>query len=210
MRIQRHVVAPDDEHAHSVDERDDQDLGQYRVAQPHDRGYRGVELRPRDLRNQLAPQELLQHGSHASVHYQLGGDHERDCQQVTDLDLHVQEEGHGRRSGQESPLERGEHREWQSREQRYDDDASPEQVERVAGQVRATKELVQRSAEDQREIHRLLRWLRHSYRSLRGRCARPVPGGTRPPAAAGAIVGRPNELTIQIASAESSTPGTIS
>ena len=95
-RVERHVVAPDDQDADPIDEGDQQHLGEHRVAQPECRRDGGLEPRHGALGNQIAFQELLHQGTHAPVHHELGNDQQGQRHQEADVNFHVQQERHGR------------------------------------------------------------------------------------------------------------------
>ncbi len=155
--VERHLRPPDEPHPDDVDERDQQHLRRDRIAQAHRRGDGRVELRPRRVRDQAALQELPHHRAHPLVHDQFRHDQQRQRQQQAHVHLHVVEE---RQLDAPAPGVSLRDRQGQQRhpgQQRQHDDAAAQQLQRVSGQTRPPPELIQRPAEDQREVVRFLR-----------------------------------------------------
>ena len=76
-----------------------------------------------------------------------GNDHQK-----LDMNFHVQQEGYGGTSAQHLSFQGGEHQKRQPGEQRDDEDPSPQQFQRVSGEMRPTQKLEERPTQDEREI----------------------------------------------------------
>ena len=154
-RVERHVMAPDDQDADAIHEGDEQHLGEHRVAQPKCRRDGGIEPRHGAFGDQIAFQELLHHETHAPVHDKLGNDQQGHRHQEADVNFQVQQERHGRAPAQQLPFQSGEHQERQPGKQRDDDNTPPHQPQRIVGQMRPTQKLEERPAQDEREVLRI-------------------------------------------------------
>ena len=73
------------------------------------------------------------------------------------MHLDVDQEGHPDRVAPSAPLQYRQEKKRQPGEQRDDDDPAMQELQRVAGQAGAPDDLVQRSAQDQRKVVRILR-----------------------------------------------------
>ena len=62
-RVERHVLAPDDQDTDAIHEGDQQHLGEHRIAEPKRRRDGGIESRHGAFGNQMAFQEYLHHGT---------------------------------------------------------------------------------------------------------------------------------------------------
>ena len=154
-RVERHVLAPDDQDADPIHEGDQQHLGEHRVAQPECRCDGRLEPRHGVLGNQVAFEELLQQGTHAPVHHELGNDQQGQRHQEADVNFHIQQKRYGRAAAQQVSFQSREHQERQPGEQRDDDDALAHQHQRIVGQVRPAQKLEERPAQDEREVRRI-------------------------------------------------------
>ena len=166
-RVECHVVAPDDQDADPIHEGDEQHLGEHRVTQSKRGGHGGLESRDRVLWNQPSFQELLQQGTHAPVHHELGNDQQRQRHQEADVHFHVQQKGHDRTATQHLSLQSREQQKRQPGQQRDHDDALAHQQQRVVGEVCPAQKLEERPAQDQRKIRGIPERV-HAVGGLRG------------------------------------------
>ena len=149
-------MPPDDQDADAIHEGDQQQLGRHRIAQPEGRGDGGIEARHGALRNQLALEELLEQGTHALVHHQLGDDQQGHRQQEPDVHLGVVDERHRHARSPRLTLQSREHQQRQPADHRDGHHALAQMRQRVVGQMRAAQELEQRPAQDEREVRRIV------------------------------------------------------
>ena len=154
-RGERRVLSPDDQNAESVDEHDQQHLGEHRVAQPVCRRHGGLEPRHGGIRDQVPLLELLQERLQSPVHDEFGDDQQRKRHQVADVNFHVEQERHRDASVHQPSLQGREQQQRQPRKHRDDDDALSKHRRRLVGQVRTPQKLEQRPAQHQREIRRI-------------------------------------------------------
>ena len=114
--------------------------------------------RARDLvGNQAALQKLPDHRAHPLVHHQLGHDEQGQRQQEPGMHLDVDQEGHPDRVAPGAPTQHRQDQQRQPGEERDDDDPAEQELQRIAGQAGTPDDLVQRPAQDQREVVRILR-----------------------------------------------------
>ncbi len=115
-----------------------------------------VKLRARRIRNQPAIEELPHDGAHPLVHRQLGQDHQRQREQQPDVQFHVVEQRQRDCCAPGAALCDRQHQQRHPRQQHCHQHAPVEQLQGVVGQARPAPELIQRPAEDQREVGRVL------------------------------------------------------
>ena len=151
-RVERDVLAPDDQDADAIDEGDQQHLGEHRIAQPEGRGDGCLKTRHGVRGNHVSFKELLQQGPHAPVHHQFGDDQQRQRHQEADVGFDVEQERHARAAAPQVSFQPREQQQRQPSQQRNDDDALAHHHQRVIGQVRLPEKLEERPAEDEREI----------------------------------------------------------
>ena len=115
---------------------------------------RGAEAVDRSGRNELAFDELRHDIAHPPVHEQLGGDQERRGEEEAGVGLDVGEERNVD-AARERPLDRAEHEERQPDEAAEDDETPPHVARGVVLEVRPAQQLVERPADDEREVANL-------------------------------------------------------
>src|SRR6185369_4864181 len=99
------------------------------------------------------PLEELPHDkTHALVHNQLGEDQERQCEEEAQLRFDIIEKRHSDTAAHRSAGERGEGDQRQPGGERDYSDTPAHEVERVAREMPAANQLVQRPAENEREV----------------------------------------------------------
>src|SRR5262245_48092663 len=131
---------------------DEKHFGQYRVPESKRISQGRIELAPVALRNQPATEKLGYHKPHPEMHHHLRHNQERQGQEKAGIDLDVEQEGYGDISTERIPPECREYQQGQPGEQRQHHDATTEQVKSIIREMRSTEELVQRAAQNQREI----------------------------------------------------------
>ena len=87
---------------------------------------------------------------------QFRDDQERQREQQAHMHVDVVEERQRDTPAPGVPFDDRQQQQRHPGEQRQDDDAAAQQIQRVPGQTRPPPELIQRPAEDQREVGRLL------------------------------------------------------
>ena len=150
--VQSDLRAPDEPYPDDVDERDQQHLGDHRVAKAHARSDGRVKLRPRRVRDQPAFEKLPHHRAHALMDDQFGQDHQRQRDQQAYMQFDVVEERQPDAVAPGVALHDGQHQQRHPGHQHHRKHASVQQLQSVAGQTRAPPELVQRPPEHQREV----------------------------------------------------------
>ncbi len=146
---------PDESDPDDVDERDQQNFRRDRVSQADRRSDGRIEPGPRCVRDQATLHELPHHQTHPLMDDQLRQDQQRQREQQARVHLHVEEE----RQPDTAPRVPFRNRQRQQRspgQQCHHDEAAPNQLQPVPGQTRPAPELIQRPAEDQREVLRIL------------------------------------------------------
>src|SRR5262249_36811707 len=88
------------------------------------------------------------------VDNQLGEDQERQRDEKAQLRFDIIEKRHRNRAPRRGARDGREYNQRQPHDQRDDTDAAPHEVERIAREIPATKKLMKRPAENQREILR--------------------------------------------------------
>ena len=107
-------------------------------------------------RDQIALEKLPDHRAHPLVHHHLGHDEQRQRQQKLYVHLDVEQEGHADRIAPGASAQHRQHQQGQPGDEREEQDPATQELERIPGQVGPPHHLVQRPAQDHREVFAVL------------------------------------------------------
>ncbi len=153
--IQGDVAGPEEE-AEAEHEDDDHHFRRHRVPQAKGGGDGRIESRPRARRDQIALEKLPDHGAHPLVHHQLGHDEQGQRQQKLYVHLDVEQEGHADRIAPGATAQHRQHQQGQPGDEREEHDPATHELQGIPGQVGPPHDLVQRPAQDHREVFAVL------------------------------------------------------